>query len=303
MRRYYWISVLLSALIGCSPEQNRTDKQRPAPSNLSFYFAAHPDDWQLFIGEQAWENLRDTTHQVVFVLSTAGDAAMGISAADTANMPYYKARERGFIHSVQWAAEGDLQADSTGKATLPLLPYTLKDETINGHVVRSFSYKNAKAYLFYLPDGFPDGGYTWSLQKLKQGEIDEMPSIDSATVYTSWDDLRTTLTKLVEQHLSENQNVTFNLAERDTTLNPGDHSDHWYTSLIADEATQALEGTRRYFIEYHTASLDTNLSKPQIAIKQFLFSPCALSKEDAGYVTPWEPHHLAWTYRSYFREE
>ena len=218
-------------------------------------------------------------------------------------MPYYKARERGYINSVIWSADGNIQVDTANRSTLPLQEYTLEKTTINGHEVKKFSYKNATAYLFYLPDGFGQGQHTWSLQKLKNGEIDDIPTVDSATIYQNWSDLKATVQTVLKDNINEATEVTFNLAERDTTLNPGDHSDHKHTSMLAEEASDGLGGTLRYFREYHTSKLDTNLTADDIKIKQFLFSACALSKEQGGYETPWEPIHLAWTYRSYYKEE
>lgn len=276
--------------------------RKPDPE-IAFYFSAHPDDWQLFMGEKAYEDVQNEHVKTVFFLTTAGDAAMGMTASANANLPYFKARERGYINALNWTEESLIKINEEGRSLLSLTDYELSDVVVNGHVLKKYEGKTVLAYLFYLPDGFPEGQYQWSLQKLYRGEISQMPTIDSTTVYKDWDDLKATLKTLVNKEVGEMANVWVNLAERDTVLNPADHSDHWYTSLLGDEATAHLNSNKRYYREYAMADLDTNLEGKAVDIKRFLFSANAASKEQAGYSSPWDDHHLAWVVRSYYREE
>ena len=48
------------------------------PDKVSFYFAAHEDDWQLFMNPSAFEDVINGAAKTVFVHLTAGDAGLGI---------------------------------------------------------------------------------------------------------------------------------------------------------------------------------------------------------------------------------
>ena len=46
------------------------------PDKVSFYFAAHEDDWQLFMNPSAFEDVVSGATKTVFVHLTAGDAGL-----------------------------------------------------------------------------------------------------------------------------------------------------------------------------------------------------------------------------------
>ncbi|MGB8578572.1 MAG: hypothetical protein WCD56_18695 [Pseudolabrys sp.] len=48
-----------------------------AAQHVSFYFAAHQDDWQLFMNPSAFHDVLDASTKTVFVHMTAGDAGLG----------------------------------------------------------------------------------------------------------------------------------------------------------------------------------------------------------------------------------
>lgn len=299
--RFLHISVIILA---CACTSNRQEE----PNRVSFYFSAHPDDWQLFMGEKAWEDIQDPKTKVVFILTTAGDAAMGMGSSATSNVPYYKAREQGYINAIQWAESGVIEVDKNGKSVLPIGDYEIKDQWFSLQPLRTFSGEKANSYLFMLPDGFPNGEYQWSLQKLKEGKIPYIPSIDSVNLYNSWNDLRKIVELIIESETGDLEEIVMNLAERDTVLNPGDHSDHWHTSLLGEEAALELnkslkrDVTYRYYREHHISNLEANLEAEQVQIKKFLFSANAKSKEEAGYDSPWDEYHMSLASRSYYRE-
>ena len=251
--------------------------------------------------------MQDSTVKTVFLLTTAGDAAMGMQSGEGATMPYYQARERGYINSLLWVDQGIINVDSNARSLNPIEAYLLDTVRINSKAIKKIELQKSTAYLLYLPDGFPDGSYTWSLQKLKDGGIESMPSIDSSAVYTNWSELRDVVTAIIQQESEGIYQLDFHLAEQDTALNPGDHSDHLFTSKLVSEAVASIgydkqkTTTFNYYREYHTAKLDSNLTAEEIKIKQYLFSANALSKEMAGYPSPWDSVHLPWTTRSYFR--
>ncbi len=283
------------------------DEQKSAYQRLAIYGSAHPDDWQLFMGEQAWKDIQDSTVKTVFLLTTAGDAAMGLKSDGGATMPYYLARERGYINSLLWADQGFINVDKNGRSLNPIETYLLDTVEVNNKAIKKIELQKSTAYLLYLPDGFPEGSYTWSLQKLKEGGIESMPAIDSSAVYTTWYELRDMVAAIIQRESEGIYQLDIHLAEQDTALNPDDHSDHLFTSKLVTEAIVSIgydkqkTTTFNYYREYHTAKLDSNLTAEEIKIKQYLFSANALSKEMAGYPSPWDTVHLPWTTRSYFR--
>ena len=66
----------------------------PAQDTVAFYFAAHEDDWQLFMSPNAYRDARSPSTKVVFVYLTAGDGGAGVGSAGR-SQPYYLARENG----------------------------------------------------------------------------------------------------------------------------------------------------------------------------------------------------------------
>src|SRR4051794_26525494 len=67
---------------------------------VSYYFMAHQDDWQLFMGSSVRADI--SLKKVVFVTLTAGDAGLGKGGNGT--IPYYNARENGSVQSTQFIA-------------------------------------------------------------------------------------------------------------------------------------------------------------------------------------------------------
>ena len=292
--RFFKFFFLAFLVISCS--------RKAQIERVSFYFSAHPDDWQLFMGEEVWKDIQDPLNRTVFFLTTAGDAAMGVNTGDGASQPYYLARERGYINSITWAFDAQIEAGPTGKSTLPLSQYAFRETQVNGKRIKTYSLPGISVYLLYLPDGFPQGQHTWSLEKLEKGEISEMPTIDSSAVYKDWEDLRKTITMLMKSEIYPSYEVEMNLAERDTSLNPGDHSDHWYTSLLGEKAIGDLADRVKYYQGYSLTDKAPNLNAEDEKVKKFVFSANAISKEEAGYASPWDDHHLSLTQRSYWRE-
>ena len=61
------------------PQLTRADDSQVA--KVSFYFAAHEDDWQLFMNPQAFDDVLDAKSKTVFIHLTAGDAGLGVGTA------------------------------------------------------------------------------------------------------------------------------------------------------------------------------------------------------------------------------
>ncbi|HYV71500.1 MAG TPA: hypothetical protein VE970_15490, partial [Pseudolabrys sp.] len=75
-------------------------------SKVSFYFAAHEDDWQLFMNPSAFQDVMGGAAKTVFVHVTAGDAGLGIGLAGRKH-PFYLARENGAEAAIRFMADAD----------------------------------------------------------------------------------------------------------------------------------------------------------------------------------------------------
>ena len=70
-RRYLLAFLVLAAFAGGqAAAAEKADK-------VSFYFAAHEDDWQLFMNPSAFQDVLEGAAKTVFVHVTAGDAGLG----------------------------------------------------------------------------------------------------------------------------------------------------------------------------------------------------------------------------------
>ena len=91
MGRFMVAACFVGSLLVASPlpaqEVKRADK-------VSFYFAAHEDDWQLFMNPSAFEDVTGGAAKTVFVHLTAGDAGLGTGLGGRKH-PFYLARENG----------------------------------------------------------------------------------------------------------------------------------------------------------------------------------------------------------------
>ena len=92
--------LLLSAflLLILSPAWSQTKS-----NNISFYFSANPDDWQLFMGVNALKDIAAAStgngNKVVFIYTTAGEANCSGAGVDK---DYYLSRQEGAIRSTQF---------------------------------------------------------------------------------------------------------------------------------------------------------------------------------------------------------
>ena len=76
---------------------------------VAFYFAAHEDDWQLFMNPTAFYDVLDANTKTVFIHMTAGDAGLGTNTGGRKH-PYYAARENGAENAIRFMADSDNRA-------------------------------------------------------------------------------------------------------------------------------------------------------------------------------------------------
>lgn len=98
-----------------------------ATAATAFFLSAHEDDWQLFMGHQAYSDLHLGGARTVLVHVTAGDAGQGVSTR------YFLAREEGalralrFIKGTASRGQANLSSSEVTVAGRKLLRYASPD--------------------------------------------------------------------------------------------------------------------------------------------------------------------------------
>ncbi len=149
-----------------APALRAADSTRP--DKVSFYFAAHEDDWQLFMNPSAFQDVINGAAKTVFIHMTAGDAGLGIGW-DGRKHPFYLARENGAETAIRFMADAD---DIPAERVAGQM-------TFNGHAIYRVAYRNTVSYFLRVPDGNPLGsGYYdtgfQSLKRLAGGAVDRL---------------------------------------------------------------------------------------------------------------------------------
>jgi hypothetical protein len=255
-------------------------------SAMSVYIAAHEDDWQLFMGVNAYYDIHDSSAKVLFIFTTAGDADSGAA--------YYQAREKGVRSSIKFAADAAFSPPATPRSGT---------RTFNGRRIAFWRYKNTVSYFLRLPDGFPDGGRTGSLQQLYEGRVPRTSAIDGSATYEGWESLVTTLEQLIRHELGNISSLWLNAADTDTTRNSDDHSDHYYSSVAAQQAVASLRCNKALFVDYASAGLAPNVSTGDLIDKSGTLAAYTKVMDDAGFTDrdSWDDGHVTWLSRNYFR--
>jgi hypothetical protein len=268
------------------------------PDKVSFYFAAHEDDWQLFMNPSAFEDVAGGAAKTVFVHVTAGDAGLGTGSGGRQH-PYYLARENGAESAMRFMAD----ADHT------LAPETAARMTFNGHTVYRTSYGRTVGYFLRLPDGHPSGGgyggTGWqSLRRLAEGQIGTLTAIDRSAAYRGWGDLVATVRAVMSFERDGARLMQINVADPDPRINPGDHSDHLMTSRLAVDAAADLGCVRRaYYVDYASARLPENLDARQRELENAVFAVTIAGVRALDHVTDWRHYYQTYVGRNYFRVE
>src|SRR5262245_60096894 len=105
------------------------------PDKVSFYFAAHEDDWQLFMNPSAFQDVIKGAAKTVFVHLTAGDAGLGIGLGGRKH-PFYLARENGAEAAIRFMADAD--GTPGDRVAAPMV--------FNAHPIYRVSYRNTVGY-------------------------------------------------------------------------------------------------------------------------------------------------------------
>lgn len=268
----------------------------PRPDKVSVYFAAHEDDWQLFMNPNAFEDVAGGAAKTVFLHVTAGDAGRGIGK-DGRKFPYYLARENGAETAIRFMADADATPIAGTTAHVPF----------NGHLIYSVRYRNTVAYFLRVPDGDLTGtGYYetgfQSLKRLTDGDNDMLAAVDGSTIYNGWRDLVATVRAILRYERGEARLLQINVAELDIRLNPHDHSDHLMTAKAAIEASQDLPCVRRVsYVGYASAQLPQNLTHQARDMESSVFAVTLAGILALDHGSGWHYYDQAFVGRNYFR--
>lgn len=268
-----------------------------AQQDVSFSIQAHEDDWQLFMSSKIVADLT-ASGKVVFITLTAGDAGNGDGAYSGGN-PFYLSREMGSVYSAKFAAD-----ITSGTTPLPVPTATIA--AVNGHNITKYIYGNTVSYFLRLPDGDFDGnGFpitgNKSLQKLRQGNITSLTSVENSATYTGWSDLTNTIKQIILNEKGTDNQVWMYTASLDNNANPGDHSDHLYAAHAGQDAVSAMLWVGiAEFVDYASTSMPANLSATdhENAAAIFMLSEWGITEKE--YASSFVPNHTAWLPMDYF---
>jgi hypothetical protein len=266
------------------------------PDKVSFYFAAHEDDWQLFMNPSAFQDVLDGAAKTVFVHVTAGDAGLGTGDGGR-KRPYYLARENGAEDAVRFMADTDHE---------PATPVDSR-VTLNKHRLFRITYRNTVSYFLRVPDGnikgegFADTGFQ-SLMRLHDGAIKKMTAVDGSTAYRGWDDVVRTVRAIIDAERGRASLVQVNIAETDASINPDDHADHLMTARAALDAVKDLTCVRRVsYVDYASAKLPENLNAQQRDMESSVFAVTLAGVQAFDHGTSWRHYDGSYVGRNYFR--
>jgi len=293
MPRKIVTACLAAALLATAPALAEEAKR---PDKVSFYFAAHEDDWQLFMNPSAFQDVIKGAAKTVFVHLTAGDAGLGIGLGGRKH-PFYLARENGAEAAIRFMADADATPGERFAAPM----------SFNGHTIYRVSYLNTVGYFLRLPDGhwsgngYPETGFQ-SLRRLASGENDVLQAVDGSATYHGWNDLVATLHTIVAYERGRAAIIQVNVAETNTRINPKDHSDHLMTAKAALESVKDLPCVRRaYYVDYASSRLPENLDAEQRDMESSVFAVTLAGVQAFDHTTSWHHYDKSYVGRNYFR--
>lgn len=266
------------------------------PDKVSFYFAAHEDDWQLFMNPSAFEDVISGASKTVFVHLTAGDAGLGVGLGGRKH-PFYLARENGAEAAIRFMAN----ANSAPAERLA------EPMTFNGHSIYRMSYRNTVGYFLRVPDGhwsgdgYYDTGFE-SLKRLANSENNVLHAVDGSAIYHGWDDLVATLRTIIAYERGNAALIQVNVAETNTRINPQDHSDHLMTAKAALDAVKDSACVRRvYYVDYASSRLPQNLDVRKRDMESSVLAVTFAGVQALDHRTSWHHYDESFIGRNYFR--
>lgn len=284
---------LTLAALGAAPAPAEEARR---PDKVSFYFAAHEDDWQLFMNPSAFQDVSEAAAKTVFVHLTAGDAGLGVGRGGRKH-PLYLARENGAEQAVRFMADAN---DKPSEKTVSHMAF-------NGHAIYRVGYRNTVSYFLRVPDGhwsgdgYYDTGFQ-SLRRLNSGANDVLRAVDGSATYRGWGDLTKTLRALMDYERGHAAQVQLNVAETDARVNADDHSDHLMTAKAALDAAKDLACVRRvFYVDYASSKLLENLNAQQRDMESSVFAVTLAGVLAFDHPAAWRHYDTSFVGRNYFR--
>lgn len=260
----------------------------PTMAGGDMAIVAHPDDDLLFMNPHIADTIADGDPMTT-VFVTAGDAGDGSA--------YWEAREMGAKAAYAQMAGAD-PADWVDETV------TLDVGGVAWEVQSSYLADDPQVRLYFLrtPDGIDGGGtdtYGFgSLERLLEGDADQITTVDGLVTYSS-DDLTQVLGAIMTRHMPDDILLQDDSSEIE-------HSDHVHTTELA-EAALPLYGedvTVTHFTGYISWAEEENLTPDQVALVTGVFETYAVFDpfvtDDAGALR--EPY-TDWVLREYVTEQ
>lgn len=252
-----------------------------------YYVTAHEDDFQLFRGEVAWNDLQRSDVYGIFITATAGDNAQTDG--------WWQAREAAQKASIN--------------ACLPDGTWLTEDKaSVNGHSIQRVKFSDptsnatrAVLYSLRLWDGGMDGNgpnaskppqgadLTYpSLQHLQEGKVvTQITAVDGSTTYTSWADFVLTLRTIMTNEFQTatagadpsmavnkpwvNANKYWLDGGDTATDHHNDHSDH---VTLGQALYSFMFGSynQAWWLSYEISSKDPNLTGDDLTHKKHVYN-------------------------------
>jgi hypothetical protein len=276
-------------------------------NSTAFYIVAHQDDWQLFMGKNAWDDINDPYKKVVIVTITAGDACTKTGTCK-GGIPYFASRESGSKASVLFAKNDSF--------SVPAITKQQNFNTwFNNHEVSGWKDKNVTHYFLRLPDGrlhyddsnhgdcgfdFRDSSY---LNLFRRGHLNRLSNITGTATWPAWTELTSTVQLLIKSEIAGDSAI-IHTHEYSPALNPATHVDHRETGLLVSEAAINLPKIRiAYHIDYASKEMTPNLSSSDIQKGIGLFNAYNKTKMGCGCPTDWSDAVIPWCSTNYISRQ
>ncbi|MCL3780777.1 T9SS type A sorting domain-containing protein [Prolixibacteraceae bacterium JC049] len=263
--------------------------------NVNVFGCAHPYDWQLFMNPNAFDAVNNQGGKVLFIHLTSGDDGNGV------NNKQYLAKEEGIKRGIRHMSN----AFGSGSGIGSEMNHELI--VVNNHSVDRYQYRNAIIYTLRLPTAKENGeGYEMhqfkSIQKLFNGENQELATIDNKSTYNGVDDLKTTLSEIIARETTDNDLLIYHLIDDDENENPTIHSDRLYTTKLFKEVAEA---SKFYLLNlYKSVSSKTeeaNVQGTKLLNSFGAWGATCSGVSDSLFASDWNPENNSLIERQYYR--
>jgi len=281
----------------------------------SFYFAAHADDIELFMGRDAGHDVASGA-KVVFVVVTSGSfiRSNGVVAVRGAGVypgltpasktPYYLTREAGHFAALADWYKQQYKALGTSIAA---------NVTISGKTVQRTEVgrpgSNVIMYNLRLVDGDDQdqSGFTWFRKQSLANPSTRIFAVDGSASYT-WAELKTFVNALIEREQTSSD-TWVNIPEYWEDGVPEvnyDHDDHKTTGRLVSHALQdyAAASPARcirsiQWVGYATQDKPENYSASDKSLQDEVWTDLNIAKVRTGGPTTLDDGHARWLHKIY----